>query len=70
MACMLGRTPSRAKRGMSRVGEDLRVLDAQAVVGPRRAGQHALERVEDERVGAVADGVHAHLEAARRAPPA
>ena len=39
------------------------MLDAQAVIGRRRAGERALERVEDERVGAIADRVHAHLEA-------
>src|SRR5262249_61042253 len=37
--------------------------DAQAMSGSRRAGQRALERIEDERVGAIADRVHAHLEA-------
>ena len=39
------------------------MLDAESVIRPRRPGQRALEGVEDERVGPVADGVHAHLEA-------
>ena len=39
------------------------MLDAQTVIGTRRAGQGALEGVQHQRVGAIADGVHAHLEA-------
>ena len=43
--------------------QDLGVLDAEP--RPRAAsGQHLLEDVERQRVGAVADGVHPHLEAA------
>ena len=49
------------------LGEDLRVLDAEAQRARRRLlAEHALEGVEHERVRPVADGVHAHLEAARR----
>jgi hypothetical protein len=55
VGCMLGSTPSRAKR----------VLHPEAK-RPRSSllGEHALEGVEHEGVRAIADGVHAHLEAA------
>src|SRR5205814_8606457 len=36
---------------------------ARAGMGARGGGERALDRVEDERVGAIADRVHAHLDA-------
>ena len=61
---MLAVTPSRAKPASVRGPQQLRVLDAIARdAGTARAG--ALDRVEDEGDGAVADGVHRHADPGR-----
>src|SRR5439155_17567520 len=47
------------------LGQDLGVLNAEAMVRPRGTLERSLERVERQRVGTVADRVDADLEAAR-----
>ena len=56
-------TPSDAKRGNVVGVDDLRVLDAEAVVGDGHGLERLLVRVEHDAVAAVADGVRVHLEA-------
>ena len=60
---MLAMTPSAAKRGMSAAAEVLRVLDAEATVACAVLARDAIVDVEQQAVGAVADGVHHHVQA-------
>ena len=68
LACMLGMTPSCAKRGMS-CGEMICACSMRKrVIGRRHRVERSLVRVEHVAVAAIADGVRAHLEAVLEAP--